>query len=245
MTEREAIVEGRKTTEALILGLFICIGLAVLGYSLAASIRHVKSLDRTVTVKGLSEREVEADIAIWPIKFDEASNDLEALSSAIQSKNRAIVRFLEQAGFDESEISYSAPAIVDKQAQGYSPVEAKFRYSASSTISVYTTSVELVKNTRMRLVELAQQGIAISGQDYQTRTEFIFTGLNDIKPDMVEEATKNAREVAEKFATDSNSRLGKIKKARQGQFSIVDRDSNTPHIKKVRVVSTIEYYLSD
>ena len=238
-------MEGGKKTEALILGVFICIGLAVLGYSIAGSIRHVKSLDRTVTVKGLSEREVEANVAIWPIKFDEASNDLEALSSAIQSKNRAIIRFLEQAGFAESEISYSAPAIIDKQAHGYAPVEAKFRYSASSTISVYTTNVELVKNTRMRLVELAQQGIAISGQDYQTKTEFLFTDLNDIKPSMVEEATKNAREVAEKFAMDSNSKLGKIKKARQGQFAILDRDSNTPHIKKVRVVSTIEYYLSD
>jgi hypothetical protein len=95
------------------------------------------------------------------------------------------------------------------------------------------------------LAELGKSGIAISGQDYETRTEFLFTNLNEIKPIMIEEATRNAREVAEKFAKDSGSKLGKIKKASQGQFSITDRDSNTPHIKKVRVVSTIEYYLSD
>jgi hypothetical protein len=96
-----------------------------------------------------------------------------------------------------------------------------------------------------KLFELGKQGIAISGQDYQTKTQFLFTNLNEIKPEMIEEATKNARKVAEKFAKDSDSKLGKIKKARQGQFSINERDSNTPHIKKVRVVSTLEYYLSD
>ena len=96
-----------------------------------------------------------------------------------------------------------------------------------------------------RIVELGKQGIAISGQNHNNKTEFLYTRLNEIKPEMVEEATKKARQVAEKFAKDSNSRLGKIKRARQGQFSIKDRDSNTQHIKKVRVVSTLEYYLSD
>jgi hypothetical protein len=94
-------------------------------------------------------------------------------------------------------------------------------------------------------VELGKQGIAISGEDYQSRTEFLFTELNSIKPAMIEEATENARQVAEKFAQDSSSRLGKIRRAQQGQFSISDRDNNTPYIKKVRVVSTLEYYLSD
>lgn len=96
-----------------------------------------------------------------------------------------------------------------------------------------------------KLVDLGKKGIVIAAQNYDSRTEYIFTGLNNIKPEMVEEATILAREVAEKFAKDSNSKLGKIKKARQGQFSIQNRDSNTPYIKKVRVVSTLEYYLSD
>jgi hypothetical protein len=96
-----------------------------------------------------------------------------------------------------------------------------------------------------RLVDLGKQGVAISGQDYEYKTTFLFTGLNELKPAMVEEATRNAREVAIKFAQDSQSTLGKIRRASQGQFTIEDRDANTPYIKKVRVVSTVEYYLSD
>ena len=95
------------------------------------------------------------------------------------------------------------------------------------------------------LVDLGKQGIAFAREGYQAQTEFLFTKLNEIKPAMIEEATKNAREVAEKFARDSSSKLGKIKRASQGQFSINNRDNNTPHIKNVRVVSTVEYYLSD
>ena len=115
----------------------------------------------------------------------------------------------------------------------------------SATLTVYSQNVDKIREAMNRLVELGKQGIAFVRQGYQAQTEFIFTKLNDIKPEMIEEATKNAREVAEKFARDSNSSLGKIKKANQGQFSIGNRDNNTPYIKKVRVVSTIEYYLSD
>ena len=171
---------------------------------------------------------------------------LNELFSTLQKKNGLVVKFLRDNGFKPDEISISAPAIIDRQAQGYvNSNRVRFRYSGSSTITVYTRDADTVSKTMKNLVELGKEGIAISGQDYNAKTEFLFTELNNIKPEMVEEATKNAREVAEKFAKDSKSRLGKIKRARQGQFSITDRDSNTPHIKKVRVVSTIEYYLSD
>jgi len=95
------------------------------------------------------------------------------------------------------------------------------------------------------MVDLGKMGVAVSGESYEAKTEFIFSGLNALKPVMIEEATNNARAVAEKFASDSKSRLGKIKSASQGQFTIENRDSNTPYIKKVRVVSTLEYYLAD
>ena len=138
------------------------------------------------------------------------------------------------------------PAIVDRQAQGFSDAAGiPFRFSGSSTITVYSLDVEAVRNAMSSAVELGKRGIAIVGEDYQTKTQFLFTKLNDVKPAMIEEATRNAREVAEKFAADSNSKLGKIRRAGQGQFTISDRDSNTPYVKKVRVVSTIEYYLSD
>jgi uncharacterized protein len=230
----------------LMLGVFIFAGLLGLGYQLADGFLEAKALERTVTVKGLSEREVPADIAIWPIKYNQADNDLVALYAAIERHNGLVVEFLKQRGFGDDEISVSVPAIVDRQAQAYGGEQnARFRYAATSSITVYSTNVERVRATMNDLVELGKQGLAIAGQDYEARTQFLFTGLNALKPAMIEEATRNAREVATKFAQDSASTLGKIKTASQGQFSIEDRDSNTPHIKKVRVVSTVEYYLSD
>ena len=153
--------------------------------------------------------------------------------------------FLEQNGFSADEITISAPAVVDKQAREYGDAGAgsRFRYTATSTITVYSGKVDLVRQAMIKLVDLGKQGIAIAGEGYNT--EFIYSKLNQIKPAMIEEATKNAREAANKFAKDSDSSLGKIKRANQGQFTIENRDSSTAHIKKVRVVSTVEYYLSD
>ncbi len=237
---------GQRNSEAAILGVLICIGLILLGVFASQGVVRLRALDRVVTVKGLSEREVPADIAIWPIKFSDAGNDLGALYAGIQRKNTLVVAFLKDNGFGDDEITVSVPSINDRQAQGYGGSQpSEFRYYGSSIITVYSMQVEAVRQAMSKLVDLGKQGIAISGQEYDARTEYIFTGLNDIKPEMIEEATKNAREVAEKFAADSQSRLGKIRTAQQGQFSINDRDSTTPHIKKVRVVSTITYYLSD
>jgi hypothetical protein len=228
------------------LGVFTLAGLGLLGYFIAHGLIGMKELDRTIAVKGLSEREVPADVAIWPVKFMEAENDLGLLYSAIQRKNDLIVGFLKKNGFDDGEITVSAPSITDKRAQEWSGSGAGgFRYSGVSAVSVYTTKVSKVLEAREKLLELGKMGIAITGQDYESRIQFLYTKLNDIKPAMIEEATKNGREVAEKFAQDSQSSLGKIKRASQGQFTIEDRDANTPHVKKVRVVATIEYYLAD
>ncbi len=239
-------MNGSRKAEALILGVSICVGLIFLGYFISTGIVKIKKLDRTVVVKGLAEREVPADIAIWPIKFNVADNDLTNLFQRIETQNRMVVEFLKENGFTDDEISISAPSIVDKQAQSYSNSSGiRFRYSGSSTVTVYTKKVDQVRKTMKKLVDLGRKGIVISGNNFDTKTEFLFTRLNEIKPAMIEEATKKAREVALKFAKDSHSKLGKIKRARQGQFSIRDRDMNTPFIKKVRVVSTLEYYLVD
>ncbi|NLV24492.1 MAG: SIMPL domain-containing protein [Deltaproteobacteria bacterium] len=236
----------RRTVEAFLLGLFICGGLIGLGYLVSKGVLEMKKLERTVTVKGLSEREAPADIAIWPISFSEADNDLSALYGTIQKKTDIISTFLKDNGFTEADISIAVPNIVDREAQSYGDTSRiKYRYTATANLSVYSTKVDEIRKAMKKIVELIEKGIALAGQDYQARPQFLFTKLNDLKPEMIEEATRNAREVAEKFAKDSNSRLGKIRKASQGQFSIDDRDSDTPHIKKVRVVSTVEYYLSD
>ena len=231
---------------ALILGVFFSIGLLSFGYMFGNTAITYKEYERTVTVKGLSEREFEADIVIWPIQFTVASNNIEELYNSIESNTSKIRGFLEMNGLDASEISLSSPAITDKSAQQYgNNAKAEFRYSAQQTVTVYSTKIGAVREVMGKLAELGKTGIVFSAGNYQSETEYLFTRLNEVKPEMIEEATRKAREVALKFAEDSESSLGKIRKASQGQFSINSRDKNNPHIKKVRVVSTVEYYLSD
>ena len=231
---------------AFILGVFVFIGLSALGYLLGDAAIEYKQYDRSVTVKGLSEREFEADIVIWPIQFIAAGNDLESLYGVIEQSTVKTQAFLNNNGISREEVTLSVPAITDKSAQQYgNNAKPEFRYTAFQIITVYSKNIAAVRSVMGSLSELGKQGIVFTGGNYQSATEYIFTRLNEVKPEMIEEATRKAREVAEKFASDSNSALGKIKKASQGQFSISERDKNNPHIKKIRVVSTIEYYLSD
>ena len=239
-------MNGNGKVSAFVLGVFIFLGFAALGSLLGKAAIQFKEYERTVTVKGLSEREYSADIVIWPIQFTEAGNDLEKLYEAIDAGHEKIRTFLENNGIKSEEISVSSPAITDKSAQSYGGgPRAEFRYSAVQTVTVYSGDIDKVRSVKGVLGELGKQGIAITGGDYQAQTEYLFTKLNEVKPEMIEEATRKAREVANKFAEDSQSKLGKIKRASQGQFSINNRDNNNPHIKRIRVVATVEYYLSD
>jgi hypothetical protein len=227
-------------------GASILLGFIALGVLLGEAAVRVKKFDRTVVVKGLSEREVPADVAIWPLTFQDASNDLGALFGALQKKNTLITEFLAGHGIAQDAITVGAPAVTDRFAQAFGDTSnIAYRYTATSTVTVFTNDVEAVRKAMRDVITLGRKGVALSGEGYQSQTQFEFTGLSKLKPEMVEEATKNARAVAEKFAEDSDSRLGKIRSAQQGQFSIENRDSTTPHIKRVRVVSTIEYHLAN
>jgi hypothetical protein len=228
------------------LGFSIFLGLAALGYLLGQAAVQVKEYERTVTAKGLSEREYPADVVIWPVAFTVTGDDLGQLYGELDATGRRVRAFLEQAGIPATEITLSTPTLTDKLAQAWGEApRAGFRYVATRTVTVYSPQVEAVRAAMSGLVELGKEGVAFTGDAYQNPVEYLFTRLNEVKPDMIEEATRNAREVAQKFAEDSDSRLGKIRQAAQGQFSIEPRDTNNPHIKKVRVVSTVEYYLSD
>ena len=239
-------MQNSKVKESIIIGLSIVLGLSFLGYSVGRSLIRFKEYERTITVKGLAEKDVPANVAIWPIQFKAADNDLSLLYSSLEKNRQGIVSFLLESGFKQEEISISQLSVTDKYASEYdSNNSIKMRYIANQTVTVYTTNVQGVISTKGKIDELTNKGIVVVADNYDNKTEYIFTKLNEIKPLMVEEATINARQVALKFSKDSNSKLGKIKDAQQGQFSINDRDKNTPHIKKVRVVSTIQYYLSD
>jgi hypothetical protein len=233
-------------SSAWILGVSLVIGLSSLGYLLGKAALDYKQLERTVKVKGLSEREYRADIVLWPIEFTSAGNDLSQLYDVVEKNSAKIQAFLIERGINADEISASSPVITDKSAQQYgNGVRAEFRYLAQQKLTVYSEQIDRVRGMMGQLSELGKQGIVFGGSGYQAQPQYLFTRLNQVKPDMIEEATRNARAVAKKFASDSQSQLGKIRRASQGQFSISSRDRNNPHIKKVRVVSTVEYYLSD
>ncbi|MCS6114904.1 SIMPL domain-containing protein [Shewanella baltica] len=238
-------MEKNNILPALLLGGFLCAGLVYVGQTASTALLQMKAMERTVTVKGLAEKEVKANVAIWPINFTEVDNNLPKLYETVQQKTDRVVAFLKEQGFSDSEITVSLPSIEDRQAQGYVDPNVRYRYSAKVNLSIYTPQIDLMLNTRKQMISLVKEGIAIASQEYDNRTEFLFTDLNSVKPVMVQEATQNAREVAEKFAKDSDSRLGKIKTASQGQFTISDRDNSTPYIKQIRIVSTLTYYLND
>ena len=221
----------------------LAVGLIVLGLCIRSGFNSFSNKDRSVTVKGLSEMEVPADKVTWALTFQTLGNDLVSLYDATKTSNRTVVNFLKGKGIAEDEISFSAPDVYDARSDRWNSNSnnVQFRYTLTSIITVTTHKTQIVKELLNEQSELLKQGIAISNNN----TTYEYTGLNKVKPQMIEEATKNARAAAEKFAKDSDSKLGKIRHANQGQFSIEDRDINTPGVKKIRVVTTVDYALEN
>ena len=225
------------------LGCCLMIGLVVGALLLGNAIKAARADDRVVSVKGLCEREVKADKVICPFAYKEGGDNLQQLYTTIEEKNAIIISFLRESGIDESDISVAAPKVLDTRTE-WSGSQNRYTYIVTSVVTVCTDKVDEIVRLQSRQGELLQKGIAMAN-NWEYQPVYSFTQLNDIKPSMIETATKNARETAEKFAADSDSKLGKIKRATQGQFAITDRDSNTPYMKNVRVVTSVDYYLKD
>lgn len=236
---------GRAVVGRLIPAALIAVGLMLIGVFVKGGLQSISSNQRVVTVRGLSEKEVMANKVTWPIVSKEVGNDLAVIYRNIQNTNAAITGFLKSNGITDSEISINAPQVIDMQADRYNSTASPFRYNVTTVVVVTSSKVEQVRKLITRQTELLKDGIAIVAGDYNYQTAYEYTDLNKVKPSMIADATKNARQAAKKFAEDSDSRLGKIKTASQGQFSIEDRDQYTPYIKRIRVVSTIDYYLKD
>ena len=230
---------------AIVAAIILGLGIFLLGVEINSGLGSISANQRTVTVRGLCEKEVKANKVTWPIVSKAVGNDLPTIYSSIESTNNAILAYLKNNGIKDDEISINAPQVVDMQADRYNSNPIPYRYNVTNVVVVTSSQVDLVRKLIERQTELLKQGIAIVAGDYQYQTTYEYTELNTIKPGMIADATKNARQAAEKFAEDSQSKLGKIKTASQGQFSIEDRDQYTPYIKNVRVVSTIVYFLKD
>ncbi len=232
-------------TRCVVASSILTIGIVVLGFCVKSGLNSFSQNSRVVTVKGLAEKEVKADKVIWPIVYKELGNDLQSLYSIVDEKNKVVMAMLLKKGITADEVSASID-VTDLKADAYSADRSPYRYRLSSIITVNTKKVDAVRELLKEQSSLIQKGVAVTFSNYSYPSiQFEYTGLNTIKPAMIQEATKNARHAAQQFAEDSDSKLGKIKSANQGQFSIEDRDQNTPYIKKVRVVTTIQYMLED
>ncbi len=220
----------------------ICVVLAafVLGLMLVFAVRTLKSFDDTVKVRGLCEREVPADRVVLRVSYNAQGDNLGVVRGMIESNNKTVIELLHKAGITDDEIMYGSPNISDNFAQSYySSSQPRFRYTGNQTIRISTTNMEVVRNLE-RSIEgdlLKEDIVADAWADYQ------FLGLNEIKPEMIAESLEKAREAADEFAKNSHSKIGKMRTASQGYFEVEDLDENTPQMKKVRVVSTVEYYL--
>lgn len=223
----------------------IAIGIIILGLCIKWGIDDFANKDRNVTVKGLAEKEVEADKVTWPVQTKELGNDLPSLYQKINATTYKVKAFLKKNGISDAEISVNAPVVIDLNADQYSNANRNYRYNITSIITVTSRNVKLVRSIIARQGELLKQGVAVVDGGYNNGVVYEYVSFQKMKPQMMQEAIKNAELTAKQFAENSNSTIDKIMTADQGQFSIDDRDTNTPYIKKVRVVTTVTYSLKN
>jgi hypothetical protein len=198
---------------------------------------------RIISVKGLSEREVPASVATWTIGYSANGNDLAEINKKLADSTKAVAAFLKQAGFEEADLSVQPPSLQDttmevREKDVPPPPE---RYKAYQSVLLRTTKVDLIKPALASASNLMVSGVLLSGK---AEPNYIFNQVNEIKPGMIQEATKNARIAAEQFARDSQTTLGKLRNATQGWFKVDDRDPATPERKVVRVVVDVEYEIN-
>lgn len=247
MTERDG------TQAAWIVGGSIFMGLVLGGWALGNQIKETRLADRYVTVKGLVERTVEADHASWSVSYKETGDNLQAVLGKAEADRAAVVAFLAKQGFKADEVGVGAPGITDTSTENTGEDRRPpYRYLASQTVQVTSQNVGKVAAASGHTGDLLQSGTVVSAG----APAYQFTGLNALKPDMITEATRNARSSADRFAADSGASVGGIRSANQGVFSITAADAATLNPgdeggsdetasiqKKVRVVATVEYYL--
>lgn len=242
-----------KHVSIIIAALLFALGPASAGFMISKGLKEFRSADNFVTVKGLAVQEVEADLVIWPIKHTSTGNDLPLAQQNVEANTQKILAFLKAQGLADADIAERRIEVTDLLAQSYRPENAETsRYIVSETVVVRTNNINAVDKGSQSIGDLLRQGISLIRDQNNGNIgypEYVYTKLNDIKPGMIAEATKSARESAAQFAADSGTKVGVIKDANQGVFEILPRDSNNGYqerqerFKTVRVVSTVRFYL--
>jgi len=240
------------TERAPIASLILAAGIALAGFLSGVGVARVRSAERYVSVKGISEREARADLAIWPLRVSSASNDLSVAHAQLENSVTRIKQFLARNKIDTAEVALQEFRVTDAYTNQYGGAERiTSRYVIHETVLVRSSQPDLILAASQRLAELVNAGVVLSsGEEFGGGgPTFVFTGLNKLKPEMIAEATARAREAAEQFARDSRTTLGGIKRANQGVFEILPRDQAqgiteaSQIVKTVRVVSTVDYLL--
>jgi hypothetical protein len=237
--------QGSTPLQALTLGTALVMAAAIVAVALNLAVDRFRASERYVTVKGLAEREVPADVAIWPLTFVATGAGPSAVQAGLSEAETAVRSFLTDAGFRPEEIGKGPPRLTDQRAQGYGqPLPDAERFRGEVTLTLRSPRTEAVRAAAGRADELVRNGVVLSAQ-WGAPVQYLFTGLNAVKPEMIAEATIDARAAAQQFAEDSGSRVGGIRRATQGYFSVSDRDEWTPETKRIRVVATVDYFLLD
>ena len=236
-----------KMKSKIIYGIILCFGFMCAGFFPGYYYFKTYKTNNSVVVKGLAEKNVRADLAIWNIKFSVTGNDLLVSQKKILKQLDDVKKYLLDFGFSDTEITVPSLNVFDKLAERYGDNNPMYRYLLTQKVEVKSNNVDLVEKASSDISKLISKGILFDGNEYSNPVSYLFTKLNDIKPEMLEQATKNAKESAEEFAKASGSTVGKIRKASQGVFSILSQDDMGAEresiSKKIRVVSTIEFWL--
>ena len=221
-------------------GALVALGLCLGGMFIYFGIAKFANKDRAVSVKGLSTREVEADYAVWPLSYAWSGNDLPALYDKLERVTARVKQHLLSLGFEEADIRQGSISVNDNWESYYGDHRPEYKYTLSTQLVVSTDKVKLVIASQGKEAELLKEGVIVKSEKWNL--DYQFNGLPELKPSMIEEATQNARAVAQKFADDAQCSLGSIRRASQGQFSI-EADQYQPWIKHIRVVTTVDYFL--
>ena len=232
----------QNNPRSIIAALLLALGLLGAGWFASQGMARLKTQDRYVTVKGSAEKIVDADLVVWPLPHSVGGNDLAGVQHQLDANTATIRAFFAGAGFKPEEIVVSPPRLEDRWAYAYGDNRPPERYRYANTVTLRTGNVDKALAALRQSGELVGRGVMI-GEG--STPDFDYTKLNDIKPALIAEATANARESAVQFAKDSDSRLGGIRSANQGVVTISERDHSSPQVKKVRVVTTVEYFLKD
>lgn len=232
--------------------LLVAVGMALAGWFVGTSLVESRQPLRSVTVKGLSERSVQANLGFWPIRFVATGPTLEEARAGLERSESAVRGFLTDRSFTEDEIQVQN-VLVEDRAAGYNAGSTpdEYRFVLTEDMLVTTDKVTELADASRSVADLLRQGVVFSSDSYSAGASFVFTGINDLKSEMLTEATQRAKETAQQFATESGAKVGDIQTANQGVFEVlpaveIPNDRPEKQIdKKVRVVTTITYFLVD